>query len=102
MDYARKLVGLSINATWEADQTGALQNATRSVLDSDAVVFVEILTNLDSPSERSVWMFLFGAPHPSNEALAPDVQARVCKASARSCEMSKQVYANAVSAEHHH
>ncbi len=101
-DYAQKLVALSVNARWEADQTGALQDAARSVLDSDAEFFVELLAKLNAASERSVWAFLFGAPHPSNEPLSPDVQARVCKASARSCKLSKDVYAKAVSEEHTH
>jgi hypothetical protein len=101
-DYARKLVGLSVNARWEADQTGALQEAARSVLDSDAQLFVQLLVKLSAESERSVWAFLFGAPHPSNEPLSPAVQVIVCNASNRSCELSKQVYAKAVSEEHNH
>ena len=53
-DYARKLVGLVVNAKWEADQTGALQNAARSVLDSDSLLVVNLLARLDTDSERSV------------------------------------------------
>jgi hypothetical protein len=101
-DYARKLVGLSVNARWEADQTGALQDATRSVLDTDTQLFVKLLGELSADSERSVWAFLFGAPHPSNEPLSASVQGKVCETSARSCELSKQVYASAVSEEHNH
>jgi hypothetical protein len=101
-DYARKLVGLSVNARWEADQTGALQGATRSVLDTDTPLFVRLLGELTAESERSVWAFLFGGPHPSNEPLLPRVQNQVCEASARSCDLSKQVYARAVSEEHNH
>ena len=101
-EYARKLIGLSVNARWEADQTGALQDAARSVLDSHTQRFVEILNGLSPESERGVWAFLFGGPHPSNEPLSPGVQKQVCEASARSCAASKQVYARAVSGEHNH
>ena len=101
-DYARKLVGLAVNARWEADQTGALQDATRAVLDSDTQLFIKLLHKLSAESERSVWEFLFGAPHPSNEPLSPTVQSEVCKVSTRSCDVSKQVYTRAVSEEHTH
>jgi hypothetical protein len=101
-DYARKLVALAVNARWEADQTGALQDATRAVLDSHTQLFVKLLGELSAESERSVWAFLFGAPHPSNEPLSPAVQSEICEASTRSCDVSKQVYARAVSEEHNH
>jgi hypothetical protein len=101
-DYAQKLVGLAVNAKWEADQTGALQDATRSVLDAETPLFIDLLAKLSAASERSVWAFLFGAPHPSNEPLSPEVQGKVCEASVRSCELSKQLYARAVSEEHNH
>ncbi len=101
-DYAKKLVGLSVNARWEADQTGALQDAARSVLDTNTRLFVKVLGDLSADSEGSVWSFLFGGPHPSNEPLSPTVQSRVCEASARSCKQSKQIYARAVSNEHNH
>jgi hypothetical protein len=101
-DYARKLVGLAVNARWEADQTGALQDATRAVLDSDTRLFVKLLGELNAESERSVWAFLFGGPHPSNEPLSPSVQSNVCEVSTRSCDLSKQVYARSVSEEHNH
>ena len=67
--YVQKLVGLSVDARWEADQTGALQNAARSMLDARTELFVTFLYELSPESERSVWAFLFGAPHPSNEPL---------------------------------
>jgi len=98
-DYERKLVGLSVNARWDSDQIGVLQDATRSVLDADTRLFVRLLGELSANSERSVWVFLFGAPHPSNEPLSPSVQNQLCEASARSCDLSKQVYARAVSEE---
>jgi hypothetical protein len=101
-DYARKLVGLSVNARWEADQTGALQHATRSVLDSEPGLFVNLVGELGADSERSVWAFLFSGPHPSNVPLSPSVQDQVCQASTRSCELSKRVYAGALSEEQHH
>jgi hypothetical protein len=101
-DYARKLVGLSVNARWEADQTGALQQATRSVLDTQTMLFVKLLAGLSADSERSVWAFLFGGPHPRNVPLSPTVQSSVCEASVRSCEFSREIYARAVSDEHTH
>jgi hypothetical protein len=101
-EYARALVRLSVDARWEADQTGALQHASRSVLDTQTQLFVELLAELGADSERSVWSFLFDAPHPSNEPLSPEVQHKVCKANARSCALSKQVYAQAVSEERNH
>jgi hypothetical protein len=101
-DYARKLVGLSVNARWEADQTGALQDAVRAVLDTKPQLFASLLSPLNTDAEESVWSFLFGAPHPSNQPLEKDVQNQVCDASARSCQQSKQVYARAVSNEHTH
>jgi len=101
-DYARKLVGLSVNARWEADQTGALQDAARGVLDTDTRLFVSLLSTLTADAERSVWSFLFGAPHPSNEPLSRDVRKQVCDVSARSCKQSMQVYTRAVSNEHNH
>ena len=101
-DYARKLVGLSVNARWEADQTGALQRATRSVLDTETKLFIKLLADLSADSERSVWAFLFGGPHPSNVPLTANVQSTVCEASTRSCQLSKEVYAQAVSEEHTH
>jgi hypothetical protein len=101
-DYASKLVGLSVNARWEADQTGALQDAVRAILDTNTRLFVSILGELTADAERSVWSFLFGAPHPSNEPLSSAVRKQVCAVSARSCKQSKQVYAHAVSNEHTH
>jgi hypothetical protein len=100
--YARKLVGLCVNAKWEADQTGALQDAARSVLDTETPLFVRILGELGIESERSVWEFLFGGPHPSNEPLSSSVEKRICETSMRSCELSRQVYARALSEEHTH
>ena len=97
--YAQKLFELSVNAKWEADQTGALQDATRSVLDTETRFVVKILSGLDAESERSVWAFLFGGPHPSNVPLSSSVQIIVCEANERSCELSKQVYARALSEE---
>ncbi|MDH3523808.1 MAG: hypothetical protein OES32_09500 [Acidobacteriota bacterium] len=101
-DYARKLVGLSVNAKWEADQTGALQHATRSVLDAETELFVKLLADVGTDSERSVWAFLFGEPHPSKVPLSATVQSMVCEASSRSCQLSKEVYVRAVSEEHTH
>jgi hypothetical protein len=101
-EYARKLIGLSVNARWEADQTGALQRATRSVLDAEPGLFVKLLADLNADSERSVWAFLFGGPHPSNVPLSARSQSAVCEASARSCELSEKAYAQAVSEEHTH
>jgi len=101
-DYARKLIGLSVSAKWEADQTGALQHATRSVLDTETQLFVKLLADRGADSERSVWAFLFGGPHPSNVPLSATVQSKVCEASSRSCQLSKNVYAQAVSEEHTH
>ena len=98
--YARKLVGLSVNARWEADQTGALQDAVRAVLDTNTQLFVSVMSELTVDAERSVWLFVFGAPHPSNEPLSRAVQNRVCSLSARSCKQSKQVYAGAIENEH--
>jgi hypothetical protein len=101
-DYAKKLIGLSVNGQWEADQTGALQDAVRAQLDKNPRFFVSVLSKLTADAERSVWSFLFGAPHPSNEPLSRDVQKQMCDVSARSCKQSKQVYARAVSNEHTH
>jgi len=101
-DYVAKIVGLSVNAHGQADQTGALKRASREILDRRAHVFVAALEPLDAASERSVWAFLFGAPHPSNTPLTLEVQARVCKASERSCESSKQAYARARLNERRH
>jgi hypothetical protein len=100
--YARKLIGLSVNARWEADQTGALQHAARSVLDVDTRLFVGLLGELGADAEQSVWEFLFGGPHPSNVPLLPAVQLQVCKASSRSCELSNKVYRRGVGEEEHH
>jgi hypothetical protein len=101
-DYTRKLIGLSINAQWEADQTGALQNSTRAALDVNPQVFVRALNELTAEAERSVWSFLFGPPHPSNIPLSRNVKKLVCIVSTRSCKLSKQVYDRAVSSEHLH
>lgn len=101
-EYARKLVGLSVKAQWEADQTGALQAATRSVLDTNTPLFAKLLAELSQDSEKSVWEFLFGAPHPSNEPLSAGVQDQLCQINARSCELSQQVFARSVSDEHDH
>jgi hypothetical protein len=100
--YTRKLIGLSINAKWQADQTGALQHATRLALDTETPLFVRFLGELDAESERSVWTFLFGGPHPSNVQLEPSVQKRICEASVRSCELLREEYARALSDEHTH
>ena len=101
-DYAHKLIGLSVNARWEADQTGALQDSTRAVLDANPQLFVRVLSERTADAERSVWTFLFGSPHPSNLPLSRGVRKRLCVASTRSCELSKQVYARAISREHRH
>jgi len=78
-DYAKKLIGLAVNAQWEADQTGALQDAVRALLDTNPRFFVSLLSKLTADAERSVWSFLFGAPHPSNEPLSRDILKQVCE-----------------------
>jgi hypothetical protein len=100
--YARKLVGLSVSGKWEADQTGALQREARSVLDADTQLFGALLGEYSSEAERSVWDFLFGGPHPSNTPLSPRVQAQLCAASTRSCELAKLAYEHALAEEQHH
>lgn len=97
--YAGKLVGLSVGAKWEADQVGYLHHATRDLLDTDARAFVALLADLGAYSERSVWSFLFGGPHPSNQPLASPVREQVCEASARSCELAREAYECAVARE---
>ena len=100
--FALKLVRLSVGARWEADQTGALQHAVRTVLDETPVVFVGELKKLDATAEYSVWRFLFGASHPSNELLTPELKKQLCSLSQRSCELHAKAYAAALAVEEHH
>ena len=98
--YSKKLVALSVNARWEADQTGALQNAVRSIGDAHPKLFVGLANQLAAESETSAWWFLFSDIHP--QPLAPAVQSAVCEASKRSCELAKQAYSRARAEEHGH
>jgi hypothetical protein len=100
--YTAKLVKLAINAKWEADQIGALQNAVRSTLDTHTTFFIQQLNDLDTESQSSVWAFLFGGPHPSNESLSDNTKSIICKTSVLSCELSNKVYSEALSEEHTH
>jgi hypothetical protein len=101
-EYVKKLIGLSVNARWEADQTGALLHSVRAALDSNPRLFVSVLSELSPEAERSVWLFLFDAPHPSNQPLSRDVRKVLCRLSARSCKLSKEIYALAVRGKETH
>ena len=101
-DYAIKLIGLSVNGKWEADQTGALRDALRAQIDKNPRLFVSVLSKLTADAERSVWSFLFGGPHPSNEPLSRYVQKQVCDVSARINLLGLFAASRAVSNEHSH
>lgn len=100
--YAEKILGLSVNAIWEADQTGALQKAVRSILDNKTELFLTKLELYPTESQESVWKFIFGGPHPSNSPISADVRNVICRVSATNCVLVKQVYEKKVAEEHRH
>lgn len=98
--YAKKLVSLSVSARWQADQTGALQDAVRSTVRAHTKIFVDFAGQQTVKSEASVWWFLFSDPHP--RPLSPKTQDAICEANKRSCGLSKNAYARARAGEHIH
>jgi len=94
--YVRKLVRLSVGATWNADQINYLHHAARVALADSPSAFVRELDALTPIQEAGVWNFVFGGPHPSNEALPIDLQKRICSLSSRSCKSSADAYARAL------
>jgi hypothetical protein len=94
--YVRKLVRLSVGATWQADQVSHLQYAVRVALTDSPSTFVHELGALNASQEAGVWDFLFGGPPPGSEPLSTGLQKRVCSLSARSCESSADAYARAL------
>ncbi len=101
-EFTAKLISLAVNATWEADQTGALQNAVHSNLHSQTHIFIEVLETLDPVSQDSVWAFIFGGPHPSNQPITENTQKTLCELSAKSCSLSKSMFSRKVAEEAHH
>jgi hypothetical protein len=101
-EYARKLVRLAVGGHWEADQTGALQEAVRAVLEEAPAMFVGELKQLGDAQEYSVWQFLFGGPHPSNVPLSAEQKRRICSLSRRSCTLEAKAYSAALVKEEHH
>lgn len=98
-EFTKRIVELSVHAHWEADQTGALQEASRALLDRHPSLYVSELGRLSREEEVSVWRFLFGGPHPSNQPLTTDVRRAVCSLSDRSCASLDRVYAEALARE---
>ncbi len=98
--YVRKLVSLSINGQWQADQTGALRGAVHFTLETDTGLFVRLANKLPAEQEATVWWFLFSSIHP--QALTPELQKKVCQGSDRSCRLSKKAYTRAEAEEHNH
>ena len=94
--YLRKLVRLSVGASWQTGQIHALQQATRAALTDSPSAFVDELEALSRSQEAGVWDFLFGGPDPSDEPLSAGLQKRICSLSARSCEASAEAYARAL------
>jgi len=94
--YIRKLVRLSVGATWQADQISYLQHAVRVALTDSPSTFVHELGALHASQEAGVWDFLFGGPPPGSEPLSAGLQKRICSLSARSCESSADAYARAL------
>ena len=94
--YLRKLVRLSVGATWQPDQIDHLQHAARVALTDSPAAFVRELDALNAGQEAGVWDFLFGGPDPGSEPLSAGLQKRICSLSARSCESSADAYARAL------
>ena len=94
--YIRKLVRLSVGATWRPDQIDHLKNAGRAALSDSPSVFVRELSALNASQEAGVWDFLFGGLDPRAEPLSDGLQKRICSLSARSCEASAAAYARAL------
>lgn len=99
-EVTTKLVSLAVNATWEADQTGALQNAVRDSLDNDTGLFIQTMENYDQEHQESIWVFLFDDPHPSNTPISEKVQNLICESSEYNCRLSQRVYESQVAQEH--
>lgn len=99
-DYMAKLISLSINARWEADQTGALQGAVRELLDKHTVAFIHAIEGHDQKSQESIWAFLFDDPYPSNSPVSANVKQLICETSDYNCEVFQEVYASKVALEH--
>jgi hypothetical protein len=98
-EFAQKIVQLSVDARWEADQTGALQEAARGLLDQHASLFVGELSRLTADEEGSVWQFPFAGPHPSNVPVGEAVRRSVCSLSHRSCVWLDRAYREALARE---
>jgi hypothetical protein len=98
-ELTKRIVELSVRAHWEADQTGALQEASRALLDQHSSLYVNELRRLSKEEEVSVWRFLFDGPHPSNLTLSADVRRAVCSLSQRSCASLDRVYVKALARE---
>jgi hypothetical protein len=90
--YIRKVVSLSVGARWDADNIEALRTELMEIWTDRTQAFTRELARLDEAQERSVWVFLFDGPAPSNLPISQAVRLEVCNASKRSCEEMDRVY----------
>ena len=61
-----KLVGLSLDAHWEADGIADLSRGMRKYVKSHTCGVVNVLKNKSEIESFSFWHFIFDGPHPSN------------------------------------
>lgn len=61
-----KLVGLSLDAHWDADGIGDLSRGMRKYVKSHTCEVVNVLKNKSEIESFSFWHFIFDGPHPSN------------------------------------
>lgn len=66
MALINKLVGLSLDAHWDADGIGDLSSGMRKYVKSHTCGVVNILKNKSEIESFSFWHFIFDGPHPSN------------------------------------
>lgn len=90
--YVRKLVSLSVAATWHSGQVAALHDAAWAALSHSSLAFVRELSSLDEAGEASVWRFLFGGPQHDDRVLSGDLENRICTLSPRSCKLAGHEY----------
>jgi len=68
-DYLTKIISISINAQWQADNVNALQrNIKREYIYNDSLFVSKLRYLKKSKSEvESFWIFFFDGPHPENK-----------------------------------
>lgn len=63
-EYVKKLIAISIDTRWEADNVGILRHKLNKIVPSNFELSNEVLNHKTSKEIKSFWIFYFDGPHP--------------------------------------